>query len=138
MVWKCLQPHHPGTAQTDGNSAGAPGEQTDGHQEGRGASWGNTDTQSPVTAPTPSICLILTWSQEAGSFGVVVVVQSFSRVRLCDPMDCSTLGFPVHHQLLELAQTHVHQVGDAIQPFHPLSSPSPPPPNPSQHQGLFQ
>ena len=45
---------------------------------------------------------------------------------LCDPMDCSTPGFPVHHQLLELAQTHAHSVGDAIQPSHPLSSPSPP------------
>ena len=57
---------------------------------------------------------------------------------LCDPMDYSTPGFPVHHQLLELAQTHVHQVGDAMQPPHPLSSPSPPAPNLSQHQGLFQ
>ena len=45
---------------------------------------------------------------------------------LCDPKDCSMPGFPVHHQLLELAQTHVHQVGDGIQPSHPLSSPSPP------------
>ena len=57
---------------------------------------------------------------------------------LCDPMDCSTPGLPVHHHLPELTQTHVHQVGDAIQPSHPLSSPSPPAPNPSQHQGLFQ
>ena len=57
---------------------------------------------------------------------------------LCDPMDCSTTGLPVHHQLVDLAQTHVHQVGDAIQPSHPLSSPSPPAPNPSQHQGLFK
>ena len=57
---------------------------------------------------------------------------------LCNPMDCSTPGFPVHHQLLELAQTHVHRVGDAIQPSHPLSSPSPPTFNLSQHQGLFQ
>ena len=56
----------------------------------------------------------------------------------CDPMDCSTPGFPVHHQLPELAQTHVHWVGDAIQPSHPLSSPSPPALNPSQHQGLFK
>ena len=54
------------------------------------------------------------------------------------PMDCSTPGFPVHHQLLELALTHVHQVGDAIQPFHPLLSPSPPTFNLPQHQGLFQ
>ena len=53
-------------------------------------------------------------------------------------MDCSMPGFPVHHHLLELAQTHVHRVGDAIQPFHPLSSPSPPALNLSQHQGLFQ
>ena len=53
-------------------------------------------------------------------------------------MDCSTPGFPVHHQLLELAQTHVHWVSDAIQPSHPLSSPSPPALNLSQHQGLFQ
>ena len=57
---------------------------------------------------------------------------------LCDPMDCSTPGFPVHHQLPELVQTHVHRVGDAIQPSHPLSSPSPPAFNLSQHQGLFQ
>ena len=49
---------------------------------------------------------------------------------LCDPMDCSTPGFPVHHQLPELAQTCVHRVGDAIQPSHPLSSPSPPAPIP--------
>ena len=56
---------------------------------------------------------------------------------LCDPMNYSTPGFPVH-QLLEFTQTHVHRVGDAIQPSHPLSSPSPPATNPSQHQGLFQ
>ena len=57
---------------------------------------------------------------------------------LCDPMNHSTPGLPVHHQLPEFTQTHVHQVSDAIQPSHPLSSPSPPVPNPSQHQGLFQ
>ena len=55
-----------------------------------------------------------------------------------EPMDCNISGFPVHHQLLEFAQTHVHQVSDAIQPSHPLSSPSPPVFNLSQHQGLFQ
>ena len=53
-------------------------------------------------------------------------------------MDCSTPGLPVHHQLLELALTHVHRISDAIQPSHPLSSPSPPAINLSQHQGLFQ
>ena len=57
---------------------------------------------------------------------------------LCDPMNCSSPGLPVHHQLLESTQTHVHPVGDAIQPSHPLSSPSPPALNLSQHQGLFQ
>ena len=57
---------------------------------------------------------------------------------LCDPMNRSIPGLPVHHQLLEFTQTHVHRVGDAIQPSHPLSSPSPPAPNPSQHQSLFQ
>ena len=57
---------------------------------------------------------------------------------LCDPMNCSTPGLPVHHQLPEFTQTHVHRVGDAIQPSHPLSSPSPPAPNPSQHQSPFQ
>ena len=57
---------------------------------------------------------------------------------LCDPMDCSTPGLPVHHQLLELTKTHVYWVGDAIQPSHPLSSPSPPAFNLPQHQGLFK
>ena len=65
-------------------------------------------------------------------------VQYLSRyLTLCNPMDCSTPGFPVHQQLPELIQTHVHRVGDAIQPSHPLSSPSPPT-YLSQHQGLFQ
>ena len=57
---------------------------------------------------------------------------------LCDPMSCSTPGLPVRHQLPEFTQTHVHRVGDAIHPSHPLSTPSSPAPNPSQHQGLFQ
>ena len=61
-----------------------------------------------------------------------------SCLTLCDPMNHSTPGLPVHHQLLEFTQTHVHRVGDAIQPSHPLSSPSPPALNLSQHQGLFQ
>ena len=57
---------------------------------------------------------------------------------LCDPMNRSTPGLPVHHQLPEFTQTHVHRVRDASQPSHPLSSPSPPALNPSQHQSLFQ
>ena len=66
-------------------------------------------------------------------------VQSLSCVQLlATPMDCSTSGFPVHHQLPELAQIHVHPVSDAIQPSHPLPSPSPSALNLSQNQGLFK
>ena len=64
------------------------------------------------------------------------VAQSYPTLR--DPMNCSTPGLPVHRQLPEFTQTHVHRVSDAIQPSHPLSSPSPPAPNPSQHWSLFQ
>ena len=64
------------------------------------------------------------------------VTQSY--LTLCDPKNCSTLRFPVRHQLPEIAQTHVHRVGDAVQPSHPLLSPSPPTFNHSQHQGLFK
>ena len=72
-----------------------------------------------------------------------IVFSQFSSVTqlcptLCNSMNRSTSGLPVHHQLLEFTQTHVHWVGDAIQPFHPLSSPSPPALNLSQHRGLFQ
>ena len=69
-----------------------------------------------------------------GSVQFSSVTQSC--LTLCDPMNCSTPGLPVHHQLQEFTQTHVHRVGDAIQPSHPLSSPSPPALNLSQHQGL--
>ena len=73
---------------------------------------------------------------------VAISFSNFSLVAqscptLCDPMNCSTPSLPVHHQLLESTQTHVHRVCDTIQPCHPLSSPSPPALNPSQHQGLF-
>ena len=74
-----------------------------------------------------SLCIIIQFSSVAQSFPT-----------LGNPMDCSTPGFPVHHQFLELAQTHVCQVEDAIQPSHPLSSPSPPTFILSQNQGLFK
>ena len=74
--------------------------------------------------------------EEANEDQFSSVVQSCPT--LCDPMHCSTPGFPVHHQLLQFIQTHVHQVGDAIQPSHPLLSPSPPALNLSQHPGLFK
>ena len=69
-----------------------------------------------------------------------VQIRSFTQscLTLCDPMDCSRPGLPVHHKLLEFTQTHVHWVSDAIQPSHSLSSPSPPNFNLSKHQGLFK
>ena len=74
--------------------------------------------------------------------GMCPTAVQFSSVRSCptrfDPMNPSTPGLPVHHQLPEFTQTHVHRVGDAIQPSHPLSSPSPPARSASQHQSLFQ
>ena len=76
----------------------------------------------------------LTYMQSSVQF--ISVTQSCPT--LCDPMNHSTPGLPVHHQLPEFTQTHVHRVGDAIQPSHPLLSPSPPAPNRSQHQGVFQ
>ena len=75
-------------------------------------------------------------SKDSGRLSFSSVAQSCPT--LCDPMDCSMPGFPVHHQLLELTQTHAHWVSDAIQPSHPLPSPFPPAFNLSQHQGLFQ
>ena len=89
-----------------------------------------TDSLSDASSCQPRICLCafprpkVTSSNRRVQFSSVV--QSFSRVQLCNPTDCSTPGFPVCHQLPELAQTHILRVGDAIQPCHPLSSPSPP------------
>ena len=74
----------------------------------------------------------------SSSSRIISSVQSLSCPTLCDPMNCSTPGIPIHHHLPEFIQTHVHRVGDAIQPSRPLSSPSPPAPNPSQHQSIFQ
>ena len=75
-----------------------------------------------------------------------MIINRFSSVQFSHSVMSDSLqpheqqhpGLPVHHQLLEFTQTHVHQVSDAIQPSHPMSSPSPPAPNPFQHQGLFQ
>ena len=81
-------------------------------------------------------CVSTMWEE-----GVVCTQQSSSVAQcptLCNPMDCSKPGFPVHHELPEPTQTHVPHVGDAIQLSHPLSSPSSPAFNLSQHQGLFQ
>ena len=82
-------------------------------------------------------CLEETASKRTSQLSVQFSSVAQSCPTLCDPMNHSTLGLPVHHKPLESTQTHVHWVGDAIQPSHPLASPSPAP-NPSQHQGLFQ
>ena len=88
------------------------------------------------------VCYTLLWSNFL-TFQLILsgleqlLLFSLSCIQLCDPMDCSRPGFPVHHYLPEFAQIHVHWVSDAIQPAHPLSAPSPPALNFSQHQGLF-
>ena len=89
---------------------------------------------------SPSWKVFLNWSIVVYN---ILQIQSVSSVvqsclTVCDPMNHRTPGLPVHHQLLEFTQTHVYRVSDAIQPSHPLSSPSPPAPNPSQNQSLFQ
>ena len=98
-----------------------------------------------VSIVCPSICqevmgldtlILVFWMLSKCCVQFSSVTQSCPTV--CDPMNCSMLGLPVHHQLPEFTQSHVHRVGDAIHPSHRLSSPSPPDPNPSQHQSLFQ
>ena len=80
------------------------------------------------------VAIFFFWGSPNSSVQFSSVAQSC--LTLCDPMNCSMTGLPVHHQLLEFTQTHVHRVGDAIQPSQPLSSPSSPAFNLSQHQGL--
>ena len=105
----------------------------------KGGWWGKQrSTRRSHLHDTPCIWVwttreLVSENRQRGHFSSV---QSLSYVRLCDPMNRSTPGLPVHHQLLEFTQTHVHRVGGAIQPSHPLSSPSPPAPSPSQHQSL--
>ena len=102
--------------------------------------WSRQPFSSPGDLPDPRIkpsllhCRWILYHLSSVQFSSVTQ----SCLTLCDPMNHSTPGLPVHHQLLEFTQTHVHRVSDAIQPSHPLSSPSPPAPNPSQHQSLFQ
>ena len=113
--------------------------------------WVFPRTLMPPSAPSKSIWgaddvmwFLILWSLSGkkrqvtnpASDQIRSVAQSC--LTLCDPMNRSTPGLPVHHQLPEFTQTHIHQVNNAIQPSHPLSSPSPPAPNPSQHQSLFQ
>ena len=119
--------------------------------EGRGSSPGNSASLSrhappPTLGQSPTPGITHTPEREDGTLKRTLLCTNpglFSSVAqsyppLCDPMDCSTPGLPLHQQLAELTQTHVHWVGNAIQPSHPLSSPSPPAFNLSQHQGIFQ
>ena len=99
-----------------------------------------TDCEQPSK---PATNLISALSQNLSPRSFLFSSVQFSSVAqlcltLCDPMNHSTPGLPDHHQLLEITQTHVHRVGDAIQPSHPLSFPSPPALNPSQHQNLIK
>ena len=103
--------------------------------------WSNFCCQILITPFRHSIYLfpgifILSSTIQFSSVQFSSVAQSCPT--LCDPMNHSMPGLPVYHQLPEFTHTHVHRVSDAIQPSHPLSSPSPPAPNPSQHQSLFQ
>ena len=93
----------------------------------------------PISFPQLLLFLIM-YLLKLGIKSIYLLVSSVTQscLTLCDPMDCSMSGFPVHHQHLELTPTNVHWVGDAIQPSHPLLSPSSPTFNLSQHQSLFQ
>ena len=102
-----------------------------GKSNWRGGGKGSQDRPCQPPRPLQGPHLLYTSSDQIRS-----VAQSCPT--LCDPMNRSTPGLPVHHQLPEFTQTYVHRVSDAIQPSHPLSSPSPLAPNPSQHQSLFQ
>ena len=98
-----------------------------------------TETNQVVTCPLVLHSEhIMKWHFSASFAVQFSSVQSLSRVWLCDPMNHSIPGLPVHHQFPESTQTHVHWIGDAIQPSHPLLTPSPPAFSLCQHQGLFQ
>ena len=112
---------------------------------------GAPQNKVPIVSPSifhevmgPDAMILVFWVLSyKPTFSLSYFISQFSSVAqlcptLCDPMNSSTPSFPVHHQLPQLAQTHVHWVGDANQPSHPLSSPSPPAFNLSQHQGLFK
>ena len=103
------------------------------------ADWTVNGKRKVLSSYKPLGCIHSLWGI-LWALRKVSLVSSVAQscLTLCDPTDCNTPSFPDHHQLLELTQTHVHRVGDAIQPSHPLSSPSPPAFNLSQHQGLFQ
>ena len=103
-------------------------------------SWTYGSPREPNSYRKAAHTTLASWQKQYSSIFSVqfISVQSLSRVWLCNPMNCSTPGLPVHQQLPEFTQTHVHWVSDAIQPSYPLWSPSPPAFSLSQHQGFFQ
>ena len=113
----------------------------------RPPAWSTIYRSHPLSIDTIS-CLIYSthrarvkeWKTQRGKFSCRLQFSSVAQscLTLCDPMNCSMPGLPVHHQHPEFTQTHAHRVGDAIQPSHSLLPPSPPAPNPSQHQSLSQ
>ena len=136
-----------GTESQPQDHQGVPRIHSSKRSHGTHGSVSNTDHTVHYTPSThwsynrKSVCTF--WSPSSSRPSPLPTSVQFSSVAqscltLCDPMDCSTPGLPVHHQLPEFTQTHVHWVSDAIQPSHPLSSPFPPALNLSQHQGLFQ
>ena len=144
LVWLCVT--------MDCNS---PGSSVHGILQARILQWVIMPSSRGSSQPRDwtSVSCVLNW--QAGSLPLVPLAKPivmtkaiFSSVQfgsvtqlcptLCNPMNCSMPGLPVHYQLPESTQTHAHRVGDAIQPSHPLSSPPPPAPYLSQHQGLFQ
>ena len=124
MLWKCCTQY-----------ASKSGKLSSGHRTGKSQfSFQSQKKAMPKNAQTTTqlhSSHMLVRSDQTRS-----VTQSC--LTLCDPMNRSTPGLPVHQQLLEFTETHIHRVSDAIQPSHPLWSPSPPAPNPSQHQSPFQ
>ena len=126
---------------------GLPGSSVHGISQARVLVWIAIPFSSDL--PNPGVKLSPAWAgrffttKPPGKPPIPYYHIQFSSVTqscptLCDPMNCSMPGLPVHHHLPEFTQTHVHRVSDATQSSHPLLSPFPPAPNPSQHQGLFQ
>ena len=132
-----IEPRSP-ALQADSLPAELQGKPFSGEFHSKETPWGARSQECTFLSVLCS--LILSPSLQSLSSLSSVQFRSVTQVcpTLCDPMNRSTPGLPVHHQLPEFTQTHVHRVGDAIQPSHPLLSPSPPARNHSQHQGLFQ
>ena len=119
---------------SDPMDCSSPGFSIHGIFQARVLEWGAIAFSAQGTYLSTNMAFMVLSTSDSVQFSSVTQ----SCLTLCDPMNSSTPGLPVHHQLPEFTQTHVHWVGDAIQPSHPLSSPSPPALNLSQHQGLFK